>query len=247
MNTSSLNLRLEIKALSEREFEGYGSVFNNVDLVGDVVAPGAFKASLSDHEAAGTMPLMLWMHRPDQVAGAWVSMSEDRRGLKVKGVLADTQLGNEMRTLLQMKALRGLSIGFRTRDSEWVDDDERGVYRVIKDVDLVEVSLVSLAANPLAEVANVKSRLSADGVYVPTVKETETMLRKGGFSKASTRHIVSKLFGSGAMPDTEENAKSGATLDLEGINISRLVAAAEKLISPAPVIEEPKALPFWRR
>lgn len=230
----TLNLKLEIKALNDREFEGYGSVFNALDLVGDVVAPGAFKASLAEHAVAGTLPLMFWMHKPDHVAGAWVSMSEDRRGLAVKGVLADTQLGNEMRTLLKMQAVRGLSIGFRTRDSEWIDDDENGVHRVIKDVDLVEVSLVSMAANPLAQVASVKSRLSMNCVYVPSTSETEQMLRRGGFSRTASRDIVAKLFDSSAMLDIDETPDSSAMLDI----VEKLKRTAQSMTSEAP---------FWRR
>jgi HK97 family phage prohead protease len=82
----------------------------------------------------------------------WTEMREDDKGLYVKGVLADTQLGNEMQTLLNMKAVRGLSIGFsftRQYDGEGrrtdVDWDEDG-NRLIKDVNLWEVSIVSLGS-----------------------------------------------------------------------------------------------------
>ena len=34
------------------ELTGYGSTFGNVDLGGDIVAPGAFTKSISEHEAA---------------------------------------------------------------------------------------------------------------------------------------------------------------------------------------------------
>ncbi len=239
MRMQTLNLKLDVKALNDREFEGYGSVFNTMDLVGDIVAPGAFKESLAEHEAAGTMPLMFWMHCPDQVAGAWVSMQEDKRGLAVKGELADTQLGNEMRTLLKMQAVRGLSIGFRTRESEWVDDEMNGIHRVLTEVDLVEVSLVSMAANPLAQVSAVKSRLSDMGVYVPSRTETEKMLRKGGFSKTAARDMVVKLCGSGSLPETEDH-NSGAMLEL----VEKLNRTAKAMTAEAPVTSP---VPFWRR
>lgn len=247
MTNQTLNLKLEIKALNEREFEGYGSTFNNVDLVGDIVAPGAFKNSLAEHRAAGTMPLMFWMHRPDQVAGAWTAMKEDSKGLYVKGILAETQLGNEMRTLLAMKAVRGLSIGFRVLDRSWEDDEEHGAVRVIKEVDLVEVSIVSMAANPLADVTASKSRLSRDGTYVPSHRETEDMLRKGGFSRAAARSMVLKLLGSGGMPEAENDDKSSGMLELGEINVDKLLKAAEILTSPPAKIIEPTTLPFWRR
>jgi len=188
--TDNLNFGLEIKALSDRQFEGHGSVFGNVDLGGDVVVRGAFKKSLADHKRNGTMPAMFWMHRPDAVPGVWKEMREDERGLYVKGELAATPLGDEMRTLLNMKAVRGLSIGFRIVDREWTDE---GV-RLIKEIDLWETSIVSLAMNPLAKVEAAKSRLSASGEYVPTEREFEKTLRDAGYSRSVACHLASKVF-----------------------------------------------------
>jgi hypothetical protein len=56
MTNQTIDFGLELKALSDREFEGHGSVFGNVDLGGDVVTRGAFKRSLAKHKADGTMP-----------------------------------------------------------------------------------------------------------------------------------------------------------------------------------------------
>jgi uncharacterized protein len=193
---------LEIKSLNEREFEGYGSVYGNVDLGGDVVAPGAFTKSLKRHQKENSMPLMFWMHDPALIPGAWQSISEDSRGLYVKGTLADTQLGNETRTLLGMKAVRGLSIGFSlSRDGADYDDDGM---RVIKSADLWEVSIVSLPMNPRAQVTHAKTRLSAAGEYVPTARELgnvkrelETWLKSRGISKSRSTEIASEAFGAG--------------------------------------------------
>lgn len=188
----TINVPLTLKAASsKRKIEGHGSVFGNVDLGGDVVARGAFSGSLEEHKAAGSLPQMFWMHRPDKVPGKWDDMREDERGLAVKGRLAPTTLGDEMHTLLKMEAVRGLSIGFYTRDADYNDD---GV-RVIKAVDLVEVSLVSLAMNPLAQVESVKARLSAAGEYVPTPREFEHSLRDVGLSQSVAKKLVSAAFG----------------------------------------------------
>lgn len=200
MNVQKLNVSLEVKSLDNREFDGHGSVFKNIDLGGDIVMPGAFKRSLAEHRKAGSLPQMFWMHDPSRVPGKWLEMSEDARGLAVKGVLAETDLGNEIHTLLKMEAVRGLSIGYMTRDQDFDDDGNR----LIKEADLWEVSVVSLPMNPLAQVAHVKSRLSAEGVYVPTPREFENQFRRMGCSKQISRRLVSMIF------DT-----SGVTLDVE--------------------------------
>lgn len=110
MTTNYLTTTLEVKALNKREFEGYGSVFGNKDWGNDVVMPGAFSKTLSEHKGDGTLPMMFWMHDPSRIPGKWLTMEEDERGLYVKGTLAPTDLGNEIHTLLGMKAVSGLSI-----------------------------------------------------------------------------------------------------------------------------------------
>ena len=46
---SNLTIPLSIKALSDGEFEGHGSIFGNEDLGGDIVMKGAFRKSLEKH------------------------------------------------------------------------------------------------------------------------------------------------------------------------------------------------------
>ncbi len=185
-----LTIPLQIKTLHKREFEGHGSIFGNVDLGGDVVMKGAFKRTLAQHKRDDSLPQMFWMHDPSRVPGKWLSMSENDDGLAVKGLLADTPLGDEIHTLLKMDAVRGLSIGYQTTDQDYDKDGNR----LLKEVDLWEVSIVSLPMNPLAQVVHAKSQLSALGEYVPTKREFERTLRDVGCSQRVAKTILSKVF-----------------------------------------------------
>lgn len=202
--SQSLDCVLELKSIDARQFQGHGSVFSNRDLGGDIVVPGAFRRSLARHKAEGTRPLMFWMHKPDHVPGVWEEIKEDEGGLFVRGELVDTQLGNEMRTLLKHKAVRGLSIGYRPVE---VDYDVDG-NRLLKEIDLWEVSIVSMAMNPLARVEAAKARLSASGEYVPTPREFEETLRQAGCSRSVAKMCISKMFGGtvGGMPTPRRDA-----------------------------------------
>lgn len=186
------NVPLEIKALKQREFSGHGSTFGNVDLGGDIVMRGAFAKTLAEHKGNGTLPQMFWMHRPDQVPGKWLEMSEDDKGLAVHGVLAKTQLGDDMHELMNMQAVRGLSIGYMTRDADYNQD---GI-RLIKEAELFEVSIVSLAMNPKAEIESSKARMF-NFEHVPTEREFERILRDAGFSKSVAIRLVGKVFRDG--------------------------------------------------
>jgi len=141
-----------------RSFEGYGAVFGNIDSYDDIIAPGAFAASIAEHKAAGTMPVMLWNH--DAMAmpiGVWTDLFEDEHGLKMSGRFLDTVAGRDAYTIAKAGAVTGLSIGYIVTASEIEKRDGKTV-RVITEVKLIEVSLVTFPANDLARVDDVKSQ-----------------------------------------------------------------------------------------
>jgi uncharacterized protein len=213
MHSSRLSVPLELKAKAGRKFEGYGSIFQNRDLGGDIVVPGAFAKSIARHKAEGTMPLMFWMHDPASVPGLWLDMDEDRLGLKLEGELVDTTLGRDVNTLLDKKAVRGLSIGYQALDVGW----DREGNRLLKQIELHEVSIVSMAMNPLARVEAMKARLSASGEYVPTEREFERLFKDAGCSKAVSRALVARIFDTdaGGMPVPRWDAGAVETEDDE--------------------------------
>lgn len=134
---------------------GYASVFGGApDSYGDIIVKGAFAKSLAEHKAAGTVPLMLWQHDRTDPIGAWLDLREDDTGLAVTGrIILATQRGQETYALLKGGALNGLSIGFRTRASE----RRPGGGRILQDLELIEISLVSVPAASRARVISVKA------------------------------------------------------------------------------------------
>jgi len=120
---------------------GYAALFDRVDRGGDIVRRGAFRRSLG--EAAHRLPL-LWQHRPDGRIGSVTLAQEDRRGLRVVAALDDT--ADEAVAALRSGAVRGLSFGYRVRHTQGTSPRE------LIDLDLVEVSLVSVPMMPGARV-----------------------------------------------------------------------------------------------
>jgi HK97 family phage prohead protease len=173
--------------------EGYGSLFGQVDSVKDMVIAGAFRKSLQDSKKKGRLPSLLWQHDPAQPIGKWTEMREDSRGLYVKGQLfvEDIQQAKEAHVLMKEGAVDGLSIGYRTRDSEWKD----GV-RLLKELDLIEVSVVTMPALDTARVSAVKT-----GGKLPTEREFEEFLRDAGFSRKEAAAIVADGFRSLCLRD----------------------------------------------
>lgn len=146
---------LEIKAEGEDEdfltISGYGAVFGNMDNGGDVIMPGSFSETIGK----GRKPKMLWQHDPSQPIGAWDEMREDDNGLFMKGrVSKRAAKGAEVAALVKMKAIEGLSIGYRTQEYEM--DVDSGARKLTK-LDLWETSVVTFPMNELANIYAMKS------------------------------------------------------------------------------------------
>lgn len=192
----------EVKFASEGaiagSFEGYGAVFGNIDAHGDVIQKGAFKETLREWQKAKKLPPMLVQHggwmMSDMDAlpvGKWEAMSEDDSGLYVKGRLInlDTERGKNIYGAMKEGVLDGMSIGYRAKEfTNGTKPDEPR--RMLKKIDLVELSVVTFPANGKARVSAVKSAQE-----IQTIREFEQFLRdEGGFSHAAAKAIAAGGF-----------------------------------------------------
>lgn len=139
---------------------GYAATWGRPDSFGDIWIKGAFAASLEQHRANGTRPLMLWAHDPTNPIGVWESFTEDNTGLKVEGRLVlDATAGRDAFALLKAGAVDGLSVGFRTVKAATIKGGRR-----VEAVELIEVSLVARPAQGAARVTSIRSESPAAGL-----------------------------------------------------------------------------------
>ena len=131
--------------------EGHASLWWRRDLSDDVVAKGAFAASLARTGAGGVK--MLHGHDGGEPVGVWDEIAEDADGLFVRGrIVTETPRGRLVSALVKAGALDGLSIGFRTKRAR---KDESGRLRVLSEVELWEVSIVTFPMLPGARLRTV--------------------------------------------------------------------------------------------
>ncbi|PTV97145.1 hypothetical protein C8J27_101254 [Rhodobacter aestuarii] len=132
------------------QIEGYASLFGTPDQGGDVVQPGAYARALERLAEQGGRVKMLWQHDPAQPIGVWDSVTEDARGLYVKGrLLPEVARAREAAALVAAGAIDGLSIGYRTLRAH---RNEKGA-RLLAELELWEVSLVTFPMLRAAKVA----------------------------------------------------------------------------------------------
>ena len=165
-----------------RKFAGYASVFNGLDSYGDTILPGAYSKTIVERER----PIaMRWNHH-GPVIGKWLAVSEDEKGLYVEGELTPGHsVAEDAYASMKHGAVTGLSIGYRL-PAGGSEKTENG--RLLKQINLVEISIVEEPADNAARIADVKALDDID-----TFKEIEAILREaGGFSRSFATALVSR-------------------------------------------------------
>lgn len=212
--TKALPVAFNAKSVrNDGSFEGYASTFGNIDNGFDVVMPGAFTKSLQDRPAARVK--MLWQHDPAQPIGVWQHVAEDNKGLFVKGrILREVQKGAEAYALMKEGVIDSMSIGYRTLESDYTT---AGV-RQLKELGLMEISLVTFPMNDQATVTTIKD-------FNP--RELERGLRDAGLSRGDAVKAVAlfrdHLRDAGGNVDIDPRDEDAAT------NQAALAAALRKL------------------
>lgn len=189
MSFKFLTVPFEVKSVKDGRIRGYASAFGNVDLQGEIMAPGCFDASLARMKAQGRKLPILWQHRSDMPLGVYDVLKPDEKGLWVEGdlLVEDVALAREAAALAGKGAVTGFSIGHEAKDSR--RDATTGA-RLITESELWEVSMVTFPANPLARIESVKA-LMARGT-LPSLSEFEMFLRDAGVSRSKAAAIASR-------------------------------------------------------
>lgn len=170
MHTDIMVAPLELKFAGSPdagEFEGYGAFFGNIDLHGDRILPGAFSASLAEGKAAGRSVPMHVNHGllalgGQRGVGVWSEISEDAKGLRVKGKISgmNTDAGRHLFERVKDGAFPGLSIGYRVASNGASYGTKAGEpRRTLKALNLHEVSLVDTPSNGSALIDGFKTAL----------------------------------------------------------------------------------------
>lgn len=172
-----LYFQTKMKAVEEKGdaliVSGYAST-GDLDRGGDRVLPEAFTETVRDRASKSPIPMLL-QHDGDKVLGDWPEMEIDAKGLLATGsVKYDI---DDCKIKIKNGDLRGLSIGYRVEEYEVEREDGTTIYnsitgltagydvedmwgndtvRIIKKIDLVEISVVSTPMNPYAFINSVK-------------------------------------------------------------------------------------------
>lgn len=168
-------------------FEGYASVFGNVDSDGDIILPGAFKSAI---QQPSRKVAMFFNHRAWELpVGKWDALTEDSKGLFVRGQLTPGHSGaSDLKAAMQHGTVEGMSVGFSVTKDDYSLANGGG--RIFKNITtLREISVCTFPANELAGVSAMKS---IDGIE--TIRDVENWLRDSvGLSKSQAVGLIARF------------------------------------------------------
>ena len=203
---------LEVKDVTEAgSFEGLASVYNNTDLGGDIIVPGAFKEFKYTRDG---MIRILDGHNTRAPIGKG-KLVDSHLGLVMKGQLSmSVARAREVHALMKDGIIDGLSVGFdiNANGQELRDD---GV-RLLKNLTLWEVSTTPFPMNQQALVSAVKQVVT----QITSIREYEKALHEIlGFSKS---HAVILARGFKDLPG-QRDTESGSNEVDEAKEVKRLM------------------------
>jgi HK97 family phage prohead protease len=205
-------------------FTGYAATFGpQADRQGDVISPHAFDDTLAAWSARGFGLPLLWNHDAGQPLGAITAASVDAVGLSVTGRIAiDTEAGQRAYLLAQTGGL-SMSVMFTAKPA---DVRMVGGVQVIDALDLIEVSLVAVPANPDARLSGIKALAECESPtdFERSIRRALDLTQRQ--AKQATAAAWPLLRRDGA---TEIQRREGVPADVTKSAVAILLRSASKL------------------
>lgn len=142
------------------QIEGYASTFiRRPDSWGDVVKQGAFTKTLAERWNGGKGIPFLWAHKMDDLKAfiGTAEAEEDEKGLRFVATFDDTEEAQKVRQLYKDGRLRKFSFAYDVKEEGLVTLEDGTKANELRELDLFEISAVTVPANDDASVVDVKS------------------------------------------------------------------------------------------
>ena len=142
------------------QIEGYASTFTRkADSYGDVVKRGAFAKTLAERWNGGKGIPFLWAHKMDDLKAfiGTAEAEEDEKGLRFVASFDDTEEAQKVRQLYKDGRLRKFSFAYEVKEEGLVTLEDGTKANELRELELFEISAVTVPANEDAGVVDVKA------------------------------------------------------------------------------------------
>ena len=160
--------------------EGYASTWVRVpDSYGDIVKEGAFKSSLKTRWNGGKGIPLLWAHQMDNLKAfiGKADAEEDEKGLHFYASFDDTEEAQRVRELYKDGRLSKFSFAYDVKAQGAVTLEDGTKANELKELDIYEISCVTVPANDTAEVIDVKAGKRNSAKDADAIKQAISLLQ----------------------------------------------------------------------
>lgn len=256
--TCDLKFALTESNPEEGTFSGVASVFGSIvdAWVPSIIVPGAFTKTLRESSARVKL---LHQHDSHEPIGKPSRLQETQAGLEIEAKISQTSRGKDDLILMRDGVIDEMSIGFdpiegkvemiplskaieqgiATNPTQWAHRDENEIVRIIREVRLWEVSLVTWGADAMTNIVSVHSMQAARSIVGVSMEELAACIREvheGKVLSAKNKKLLNEcmtalqaLLAAAEPPETDskkEDDKQALTVNAERLNRLRIAQVA---------------------
>ena len=228
----TFNLRGELRTVDDKDdgyikIEGYANVAIE-DRVGTIIPSSAWIEAV-EHYVKN--PIILFNHNYDEPVGKATRIKIDKKGLFIECNISPA--AQKVQKLIKEKILKSFSVGFRIPDREdgiYYDEDLDTV--VIKSIDLLEVSVVTVPANQ-ESLFDVKKSFTNNKEYLDFVKGLKTASKEEQADREYTWSAEEKANMTDKVETVEEEMPSAEEVKADAPTETKADPAEEKVEAKA--------------
>lgn len=221
---------IQLKADEAGKISGFFSTYDKTpDSYGDIIEPGAFTGTIERRKATGHPFPMCFNHDFSAVIGAIETIEEREDGPYIEGGFLDTQLAQDVRKMCLSGAIWQFSFAYEVlkRRDPTEEEKKAGVMNVLQELEVFEISVVTVPANQNAVATEVKGAELETKQGKRNSKADEDTIREAVAQLENTiKSLNSLLDESGEDTPPEDDQAEGAE--------------AEPEVNEAKTSEEPK-------
>ena len=210
MENKHLFKSFEMKANEVGEISGFFSTYEKTpDSYGDIIEPGAFTKTIEKRKESGHPFPLCFNHDFSAVIGAVDKVEDTEKGPYIEAHFLDTQLAQDVRKMLQSGAIYQFSFAYDVLGAREPNEEEKkaGVTNVLTEVEVYEVSVVTVPANQNAVVTDVKAgrrnRKADEDIIRNCIESLKSLLDEGEADKPAEEDEAKS-----AEPEVEVNEAS---------------------------------------
>lgn len=201
----------ELKVNAEsRTISGYAAIWGNIDSASDMLIKGCCSKSIQERGPESTTNrkiIFLWMHDMTNPIGRITKLLEDEKGLYFEAVIDKIPEGDRCLEQLKSGTLNQFSIGYQYvwASCEWDSDNQ---CFVVKEINLFEISVVSLGCNEETGFEGMKS-IDLESERNKLLRDTDRAIKGLPYEtqleikRLITQHIALAETGPGKPPKDE--------------------------------------------